>query len=53
MNLDEFIIHLKILGVDENTLIFAVNCYEMGKEFGFDEAKQKIKEKIDEMKAAS
>lgn len=53
MNLNELLTMLKMMGVDENSLRFAENCFELGRDFGFDEAKQRIKEKIDEMKGNS
>lgn len=50
MTLDELLNTLRMVGVDENTLRFAENCFELGREAGYDEAKAKFKDLIDDLK---
>lgn len=50
MTLDELLTTLRMFGVDENTLRFAENCFEMGRDAGFEEAKAKFKDLLDNLK---
>lgn len=50
MTLDELLMTLRMVGVDENTLRFAENCFEAGREAGIEEAKEKFKDLIDDLK---
>lgn len=49
MNIDEFVAFLRMTGCDENTIIFAMNCYEEGRQYAFDQ----ILEAVDKMKEPS
>lgn len=50
MTLDELLTTLRMVGLDENTLRFAENCFEMGRDAGYEEAKAKFKDLLDDLK---